>query len=324
MAVQQTDIPETDVSETDIPETDIPETDVSETDVSAETPQRTQHEAALEKLFTRVSELSSLPAVAMQVIQIADDESSTADDLCAAVQSDPSLAVRVMRQVNSSYYTRRHRINDLKAAINVLGFREMRNLALTIYVSRMFSDAGTYRNYNREGLWGHLIAVATTAQMIAKVCGHVGPDEAYLAGLLHDMGLIVIDQHMRRNFREVLDAIDQETPTCVAERRVLTFDHSQLGGFVAERWNLPEGAVSAIRHHHAPDAAEPQHRDLVDIVEMGNYLCSRHGITSLGVHNVAPPSDAAIARLGISENQLSSIFEQLEETLEAADTLAAI
>ncbi|MCH8922105.1 MAG: HDOD domain-containing protein [Planctomycetes bacterium] len=295
-----------------------------QTDASTETPPQTAHEAALEKLFTGVSELSSLPQVAMQVIEIADDDTSTADDLCAAVQGDPALAVKVMRQVNSSYYSRRHRINDLKTAINVLGFREMRNLALTIYVSRMFSDAGAYRNYNREGLWGHLVAVATTSQLIAKVCGHVGPDEAYLAGLLHDMGLIVIDQHMRRAFREVLDHIDEETPTCVAERRVLTFDHCQLGGFIAERWDLPEATVSAIRHHHAPDEANGEHGDLIHIVEMANYLCSRNGITSLGVHNVVSPSDEAIARLGISGKQLANIYEQLEETLEAADTLAAI
>jgi len=290
----------------------------------AESPTLTPHEAALEKLFTRVSELSSLPQVAMQVIEIADDETSTAEDLCSAVQGDPSLAVRVMRQVNSSYYSRRNRINDLKAAINVLGFREMRNLALTIYVSRMFSDAGAYRNYNREGLWGHLVAVATTSQLIAKICGHVGPDEAYLAGLLHDMGMIVIDQHMRRAFREVLDQVDEQMPTCVAERRVLTFDHCQLGGFIAERWDLPPSTVSAIRYHHAPDRSDGEHGDLIHIVEMANYLCSRNGITSLGVHNVASPSDEAIARLGISEKQLSSIYEQLEETLEAADTLAAI
>jgi HD-like signal output (HDOD) protein len=110
----------------------------------------------------------------------------------------------------------------------------------------------------------------------------------------------------------------------VAERRVLSFDHCQLGGFIAERWALPEGVASAIRHHHAPNEANGVHGDLINIVEMANYLCSRNGITSLGVHNVASPSDEAIARLGISGKQLASIYEQLEETLEAADTLAAI
>jgi len=284
----------------------------------------TEHVQTLERLFTRVGELSTLPHVATRIIQIADDDNTGTEDLLAAVESDPALAARVLRRVNSSYYALRNKVADLKSAISMLGFREMRNLALTAYVSRLFQDDGSRGLYSRSALWNHLVAVGTTARMIAKTCGNAMSEEAYLAGLLHDMGLILLDQHLHRAFCKVLDRVDESMATTDVEQDELTFDHAEVGAFVAEQWQLSEKIVATVRFHHQPQQADPQYRGLVGSVAVANYLCSRKGYSSLGVHNVVTPGDEVYAELGINQDQLAAIWSQLESSLQAADTMASI
>ncbi len=279
---------------------------------------------ALEKLFCRIGEVSSLPAAAIRIVQIANDENCGANDLIDAVESDPSLAVRILRTVNSTFYSVRNRVGNLKTAVTLLGLKEVRNLALTVHVSRMFVSPGDYRTYRREGLWRHLVAVAATSRLVAEVCDAAPRDDAYVAGLLHDIGLILLDQHLRRQFKEVLDCIEQTPSTIAAERAILSFHHGELGQFVTRRWNLSEAVSAAAGYHHEPERYQGPHRNMVNLVAVANYLCTRSDISSLGVNNVAPPSDQVYRELGIQTNHMATILERLNETLETAMQAAAI
>ena len=129
----------------------------------------------------------------------------------------------------------------------MLGFTQVRNLALTGYAARMFKSDGVYREFSREGLWKHLVAVASTSRLVAQQCGYESPDEAYLAGLLHDVGLVLIDQHLHRHFKLILDEIDAATETTAAERGRLPFDHTELGEFVVRHWDFPPQIAAAAR-----------------------------------------------------------------------------
>lgn len=278
---------------------------------------------ALERLFARIGEVVSLPTVAQKILQLTDDDSIDSGQLRDAIQSDPVLVAKVLRRLNSSYYSLSHKVSDVRTAVSLLGFREIRNLALTVFVSRMFETPGVHGTYRREDLWTHSVAVAAAARLIARVCGRATPEEAYIGGLLHDIGLILIDQSLRKHFFHVIDAIDPATPTHVIENRILTFDHALLGGFVARKWNFPEPVVDAITFHHQPWCYQGPHADLVNVVAVANYLCSRAGITSLGVHNVAPPPDEVYSGLGLDQISLAIIWEELKGTLEKAGALAS-
>jgi len=280
--------------------------------------------AALEKLFDRIGEVSSLPTVVMRILEVVNDESTGGDDLLRAIGGDPALATRILRTVNSASYGLRRVVTDLKSAINLLGFREIRNLALTVYVARSFKEGVGYRTYSREALWNHMVAVATAAKLVAKVSGRANGDEAYLAGLLHDLGFILIDQHIHHRFRKVIDALNENALTCAIEHEALGFDHTEIGEFVARKWRFPTQVTDAIRYHHTPGAYRGEHQGIVYAVSVANYLVSRSGITSLGVANVAMPDQAAFAGLSIQNEQLRSICEQLEESLDAASTIAGV
>ncbi len=282
------------------------------------------HQQALSCLFDRIGQLSTLPSVAGRVLEVADDEDANIGDLLRVIESDPPLALRVLRTVNSSYYGLPNRVADLNSAISLLGFREVRNLALTVYVARLFKEPGEYHTFTREGLWRHMVAVGTTARLISRVCNRAVPDEAYLAGLLHDVGLILIDQFMRRQFMTILDGLDENVDTCDREKEILTFNHADLGAFVARQSGFPERVAVAIEYHHRPSDYSGEHADLVNVVAVANYLASRKGICSMGIHNVAAPANEVYEGLGLQASELAEIWEELLSALSTAEVLAAI
>ena len=285
-------------------------------------PSESRH-AALERLFSRIGDLAPLPAAAQKILALTQNPDVSLDELREAIQSDPVLVARLLRRLNSPYYSLSQKVVDLKTAVTLLGTREIRNLALTVFVSRYYENSASHGTYSRENLWSHCVGVGAAARLVARVCGRGVPEEAFIAGLLHDLGLILLDQSLRKHFHSVIESIDAATPTHIVETRLLTFDHAVLGGFVARKWNFPEPVVAAITFHHQPWCYTGPHKDLVNVVAVANYLCSRAGLTSLGVHNVTPPPDAVYAGLGLDQVSLAIIWDELETTLKKASALAA-
>ncbi|MEE8450914.1 MAG: HDOD domain-containing protein [Thermoguttaceae bacterium] len=278
----------------------------------------------VERLFARIGEVSSLPHVAMEIIELAGDPSAEADDLLEAVRRDPALAMRLMRTINSSYYALSEKVVDLKQAITLLGFKEVRNLAMTAYIAQLFRETSDYGTYSRRGLWNHMVATAMVARLTAQTCGKVQPQEAYLAGLLHDVGFILIDQYLHKPFTQVLDALTEQSPVCGVESKFLGFDHAALGEYVAIRWRLPAHVAATIGYHHTPAAYDGPHADMVNVVALADCLCHLKGLTALGIGNVPMPSARLFAELGLQRQHLSSIVERLDEALAAADTMALV
>ena len=283
-----------------------------------------QHSDCLEQLFLRIGQISSLPSVAARILQVADDEESNANDLLQVVGQDPALSIRILRTVNSSYYGMINEVADLQTAISMLGFVEVRKLALTVYVARLCEENTEYLGFSREGLWKHMVVVGSIARMISKLFRRGNPEEAYMTGLLHDIGILLIDQFMHEQLCHVIDLVNDGAETTEAERQILTFDHTDLGAYVATQCNLPEHVVAAIQFHHHPCEYQGQERNLLDIVAISNYLASRKNITALGVANVAPPTDVVCQSLGLQEQQMAIILDELETTINQAEILASI
>lgn len=285
-------------------------------------PLTAERREALERLFLRIGDVIALPTAAQKLLELTDDENASVDELREVIQSDPALVARILRRLNSSYYALSQKVSDLKTAVSLLGFREIRNLAMTVFIGRFFDGGSTHGTFNREALWAHSVGVAVAARLVARVCGRGAPEEAYIAGLLHDLGLILLDQTLRRHLYKVVDALDPSVPTHIIENRILSFDHALLGGFVARKWNFPDAVADAITFHHQPWCYSGPHKDLVYVVAVANYLCSRAGVTSLGVHNVAPPADEVYARLGLDQVTLAIIWDELDTSLDKASSLA--
>lgn len=277
---------------------------------------------ALERLFTRIGEVTALPHSSMQVIKLADDENSNVELLTNTIKEDPILSVQVLRQVNSSQYGLRNRVANLQMAISLLGFREVKNIALTVYVSKFFQAQGNYRAYSRKGLWRHSIVVANISQVICYTCGHDVTDDTYFAALLHDLGLILIDSTMRKHFCKILDRLSPSVETRDVEQELLTFDHTHLGAYVAEQWGLSPKIVSVMAHHHEPDIYEGPYQRVVQVVAAANYFASKNGAPGTGVDNVRYPGDYVFEELGLDSKACRTILEEIPGVIRRADAIA--
>lgn len=276
----------------------------------------------IDRVFQKIGDVSSLPSRAGEIIELAEDSKADAEDLIEVIRSDPALAMRIMRTVNSSYHGLRQTVGDLKQAVTLLGFQEIRNIAMSAYVAPLFRETSGYGAYSREGLWKHMVGTGMVAQHIAKISGRVNPQEAYLAGLLHDIGFIMIDQYLHRPFRRVIDGLTPETPTHQVERETIGFDHAELGEYVAVKWQLPQHLCDAIGHHHHSDDYDGPHGDMVHTVALGDWLCAFKQLPSLGIVTSSPPPGELFAELGLDRDHVTAIISDLEEVLGRAHIMA--
>ena len=281
-------------------------------------------EELVKGLFARISEVSTLPAVAMRIIQVANDSTTGAADLLEVVEYDAAMAARIMRTVNSSFYSMQNKVADLKLAITLLGFKEIRNLAMTAYVAQLFKKGKGYGTYTREGLWNHMIGVGIVARLIAEVSRKTAPREAYLAGLLHDFGFILVDQYLNKPFHQLIDSLTEDRSHVEAEEEVLGFDHAALGAYVGNQWRLPEHLVATIRFHHDPTSYVGDHWAMVHTVALADFFCNAKNVSALGVRNTVTPPTQIFSALSLQKSQVNRIWENLDEALKAADVMAVI
>lgn len=269
------------------------------------------HQRSLDQLFTKVVRLASLPLIADRILRVPIEDRTSESALVEVIKTDPAMASGILRRVNSSYFGMTRKVKDLGRAATLLGVPELRNLAITVLVKRMFDRPATYGTYDREGLWRHSLAVAISARKIARVTGAVPQHEAYVAGLLHHLGTLLLDLHLRSNFCKLIEQLENESPSYLQERALLSFDQSQLGAHVARCWHFPAKIADAIRYHETPGDYSGQDEKLVYIVSVADYLCSRAGMTALGVFNTRPPADRAYAVLGVDRVALAIIWDDL-------------
>jgi HD-like signal output (HDOD) protein len=273
------------------------------------------HDAAsLDRIAKRVTEISSLPHVALRVMEIAGDPQSCTTELKAALEADPALCVRVLRCVNSAAFGLRSEISDLSQAIAYLGFNQIRDLAVTASVSDLFCSTSPVGTYQRPALWKHLVAVGVGARMIAMRRKIRGLDNAFLAGLLHDIGIILFDQAHHEAFRKVILMLTPETTLTDVEQRVVGWDHTRLARRVGEQWRLPVVVLDAMRHHHEPQLYSGPHEDVVHSVAVANVLCSIREISSVGRNLVGLSSDS-LRVLQLDREDLKILAVDLEGEL---------
>ena len=275
---------------------------------------------SLDAVARQVTEISTLPQIALRVIEVARNPHSGAADLKAAVEGDPALSARVLRMVNSAACGLRSTVTNLHQAISYLGFSQVRNLAMTASVSEIFKKEEGRGVYRRRELWRHLVSVGICARLVASRCRMANFEDAFLAGLLHDIGIILEDQGTHARFREMLGALQEGTPLCASERTWLGFDHCALGTRVAETWKFPSTVWAAIRFHHESERYDGEGIEIVRCVEVANVICTIKGITSVGLHLLEPPRDALRA-LGFQREDLIVLATDLDQELAMNENL---
>jgi len=269
---------------------------------------------SLASVCRRIHDISTLPHIALRVMEVANNPHAGPREMKEVMEVDAPLTARVIRCVNSSAYGLPRKIASLQEAISYLGINTVRNLAVTASVSQLFNKDVECGAYNRKTLWRHLVGVALCARLIALRLRVGAFEEVYLAGLLHDIGIILEDQYLHPRFLAVLGALQPGTPLADRERDQFGFDHAALGGEVAKAWKLPNGIADTIAWHHGSSGYAGQYVNTVRCVELANYLCSMKGLSSVGLQLVAFPREAILG-LGIGKTDLIVIAEDFDHEL---------
>ncbi len=225
-----------------------------------------------EAIVAKVQDLAVLPQVVHRIISMTNDPNAHARDLEQLISIDQGMSMRVLNTVNSAYYGLSRKIASIKDAVVLLGFKTVRNLAMTASVFDLFVGKTDAQNLRRGKWWRHSIDTALCCRLIASQTPDLSPDEAYTAGLLHDIGKPLLDRYAGIPYEQVESLIALGVPELDAEREIFGCDHTELGRLVSLKWGFPEKLADAIGHHHAlsPDGiADPT---LTAITAMGNAI----------------------------------------------------
>lgn len=279
---------------------------------------------SLDEIAAHVHEISTIPYIALQIIEVVNNPRSSTADLKAVVESDPSLAARILRTANSAAYGLRRPVKTIFEAINVLGTNEVRNVAVTALIADRFEKDVVVGAYTRRGLWRHMVCVALASRLVTSRAGLPTFSEAFLAGLLHDLGIALLDQYLHERFVAIIKAFQPGMSLCEAERERLGFDHTEFGATVAERWHFPAVTLAAIRHHHASERCGGEYRTIAQAVEVANFICTSKGIRSVDTQQAVPPSLSTLAALSLNRQGLKVLDDDMDGELRKADSLIHI
>jgi len=268
----------------------------------------------LDLMVQQIDEISTLPDVALRVIEVTNDPDAGAHELKVAIEADVSLSARVLRMVNSSAYGLRTPVTNLQMAVAYLGFRQIRNLALTACISDVFKDDCLIGSYRRKTLWRHMVSVGICARMVAVRREITQFEDVFLAGLMHDIGILIEDQYCHNRFCQMMESLDRTQSLEANERQRLGFAHTDLGAAVAQAWRFPELVVETVRHHHSSINYAGEYIDTIRCVEVANMLCTFKGIPSVGV-NLLRPAVTAVNALRLSKPDLEALLTDLDEEL---------
>jgi HD-like signal output (HDOD) protein len=278
-----------------------------------------ENNARVLETIKKVTTIATLPEVTNQIIKTVEDPNSTAAKLHKIVSHDPALVTRILKVVNSAFYGLPGQIGSIDRAIVLLGLNAVKNLAVAASLGQLFRGAKLCDGFTPKDLWTHCIAVGVTARDLAKQMKLPVADEAFLSGMIHDMGILVAMQVHPEQVKQVCEtAKTGERPFVEIEREVLGMDHQQLGMALAEQWKFPRSCQLVAGFHHKPTQLADQNRLLVTLVYAADTICcaSKHGFNLTAF---SQKLDAAgLADLQLDQGLIDRTRANLDELMQAA------
>lgn len=228
-----------------------------------------------EEMLKKFNDTKTLPHVALRLAQLISNENTRISEFEKMIKMDPTLVVRLLRVVNSPYYGLRRKVDSISRAVVVIGMKSLRNIVVTTGIKEVFAKGPHEEIFSRAQLWLHCAAVGICSQMISeRIFGRAG-DDAYLCGILHDIGIIVEDQVAQDLFVQVCQNYTPNAkPFVKYEKETIGTDHCEIGYLLALQWNLPADVQDGIKDHHKTEG-EILPSSLTGIVQTADYIVSR-------------------------------------------------
>ncbi len=272
----------------------------------------------LELMIMNASDLPTIPVVATKVMQLLESQNASAEEIAKVVSSDPAVTARVLKISNSSFYGCQRQIQTLSHAIMVLGFSTLKSVVVAASVKQVYKPYGL----TEKMLWQHSFGAGLSARVIANTTRLVNEEEAFLGGLFHDIGKIILNSLDNQQFQQVVQkCFNEGLSFLAAEEQVYSYNHTEVGALVIKKWNFPPILMQAVLKHHSidfPEDEDPYLVRLTCVVGLANLFCHKLGIgvrepeDDLLLHESVPAM-----RLGLDETRIAGMLEKVAQAFEA-------
>jgi len=274
---------------------------------------------SLSELVSRVDEIPVFSETVNRILALLEDPRADAKSIEQEIIKDQGFTAKVLRLANSAYFGGNRRIHTVSQATVLLGFQAIKSMVLASSVGKVLVKELPGYALEKEELWRQSQICAITCRVIAKKVKYAKPDQAYTAGLLHDIGKVILDFYLGEQYTIIEEKMQSgKWPFIVIEEEVLGFHHGQVGAKIAEKWRLPEDLVEAIELHHTPEQAVLNPK-MVAITHIADGLVMMMGL-HLGTDGLFYEfSEDAMVLLGIDESTLSEIMSEVVDIISDED-----
>ncbi len=266
--------------------------------------------------------LVTLPHVYIQIGRLVEDPKSSSADIAKAASQDPSFTLRLLRVANSALYRFPSAVETVAKAVAIIGTSQIRNLALSMSVASSFEGLPN-ELVSMDNFWRHSLLCALTARHLARLIGRCDPDALFTAGLLHDIGELIIFNRLPEQAKEsllmVLDS-DEQIQVHQAEQKVLGFDHGDVGGELAREWHLPPLLEECIACHH-DIARSRHHRRETALIHLANAIAIMAELNSLDPLDVPPFDPAAWELTGLTPDCIEPAVREAQAAINEVERL---
>jgi putative nucleotidyltransferase with HDIG domain len=278
-------------------------------------------------LFRRIlnehKELSSLPQTLAEVLRVAKDENSSAQDLAKILRRDPALTAKILRVVNSPFYGAGREIHSVSQAVVTMGMRGVTALALSTSIYDMTNRWQC--SVDRIRFWRHSLAVAAAAKIIGEAVKYPSVEEAFVSGLLHDVGILILEKSFPEEYHRIWQQTESGAILCELEEKTWSTNHARVGQFLFEQWNLPAAICQAVGQHHNQFALKtaPCDQQLTQIVALANMVCQFRLVQSGSLSaEELKKKETIMANLNLKQDRIKQIEQNhLSQVMEEAKFL---
>lgn len=271
-------------------------------------------ERSFETLLDDVEGLVSPPAICMRLFELIHSPHASARDIADVVAIDPNLTARLLRMANSSFYNLSGKVDTVSRAVTIIGNSELYSLVLSISAVKSFTNIANDL-VNMDTFWRHSVYTGLLSRALARRVNMLHPERLFVAGLLHDIGSLVLYHYRPETMRDLLLVSQGDEEVLYhAEQETLGFTHAGLAGALLEEWQLPEELQQAVAWHHEPGLAQVA-RIETHLVYLANLIVneSSHGNFMDAPVDETLVNEAVLAEVGLTEKALMSGFEEAAE-----------
>ena len=269
--------------------------------------------------------LPTLPIIATEIIRATREDRKSVNQILPILEKDPPLAMKVLKIANSAYYGMQDKITSLRHAVVVIGLEQLNAIALSFSVIKAVNTNQEQRKLNWKSFWEHSSATGTIAQMLAEDLEIHTPSNTYAAGLLHDIGKLVLYKMDSSKYGEAFDLCRGSHASSVeAETEVFGLSHDLAGSWIAEKWKLPGNMYTGISDHHHPDlVSEPEQQILPALIQIADWIANHYSFKFGNFVKVFNPLELEGWQVlknhfnGLQDDSLKQFVNNVEDQLES-------